>query len=108
MTVSHEEILFEPIGNTDTDGNSDPNLNSSFIPNCRFNNHQLSAQRIEIIGGHHNDNNNECFADQYLFIVICRECNLEWTELWRTSRWFIRNNGNSKPNPDAIMVNQRN
>lgn len=66
-------------------------------PTCRLANHQLSAQRVEVKDISYNDdgdNTKRCIvADQYVFLVICHNCNLKWTELWRTSRWFIKNNG---------------
>lgn len=63
-------------------------------PACRLANHKLSAQRVKI-----EDYNTHCnkigTADQYIFIVRCHSCKSEWTELWKTSRWFIRNNKNN-------------
>jgi hypothetical protein len=66
------------------------------LPACRLTNHRLSSQRVEIKDIKYNDDDDtkRFTADQYVFLVKCHNCNREWTELWRTSRWFIANNGN--------------
>lgn len=67
------------------------NNNSKSLSTCRLANHRLSARRVTI-----KDYNTRYDkignADQYIFIVSCHSCKSEWTELWRTSKWFIQNN----------------
>src|SRR5215216_8025510 len=89
--IEGKTLVYSPSRNSykDKDKNSqDP------LPGCRLANHQLSTQRVKI-----EDYNTHCdkigIADQYIFIVRCHSCKSEWIELWRTSRWFIRNNKNS-------------
>ena len=70
------------------------NNSEKYLSTCRLANHPLSAQRItiETYDSHHYDKIDN--ADQYVFIVRCHSCKSEWTEVWRKSLWFIRNNSN--------------
>ena len=91
MSVIEEEPPVFSCRNTyqDEDKNSQDSL-----PACRLANHQLSAQRVKI-QDYNTYYDKIGIADQYIFIVRCHSCKSEWTELWRTSRWFIRNSKNS-------------
>jgi hypothetical protein len=58
--------------------------------NCRMNNHHLSAERVEVKGSRSCRHNSKYdIAYQCILLVACHDCNLEWKEIWRTSRWFI-------------------
>jgi hypothetical protein len=74
-----------------------PNNKSSkrSLSTCRLANHRISAHRVTIsdYDTHHDKIGN---ADQYIFIVRCHRCNLEWMEVWRTSKWFIHNNNKNE------------
>ena len=65
------------------------------LSTCRLANHHISARRVTIrdYNTHYDERGN---ADRNVFIVRCHRCNLEWTELWTTSKWFIRNNNYNK------------
>ena len=53
-------------------------------------NHHLSAERVEVKGSSSCRHNSKYdIADQCILLVMCHDCNLEWKEIWRTSRWFI-------------------
>ena len=86
--IEGETLVYSSSRNAYQDEN---NNSQGSLSACRLANHQLSAQRVKI-----GDYNTHCdkigIADQYIFIVKCHSCKSEWTELWRTSRWFIRNN----------------
>jgi hypothetical protein len=76
------------------DSHSLSNNNSRSLPICRLANHHISARRV--IKDHNTHYDKIGIADQYIFIVRCHLCNLEWIELWRTSKWFMQNNNCNK------------
>jgi hypothetical protein len=79
------------------------NNSSRSLSTCRLTNHHISAQRVTIrdYNTHYDKIGN---ADQYIFIVRCHRCNSEWSERWRTSKWFIQNNNYIKMvNSQATM-----
>jgi hypothetical protein len=86
----------ESLGYYSKDGHSPSNTNSGrSLPTCRLANHHISAQRVTIID-HNTHYDKMGIADQYNFIVRCHRCNLEWIELWRTSKWFMQKNNCNK------------
>jgi hypothetical protein len=96
MIVTKEEIKINSAKNRDTQ-----KQNSLF--GCRINNHYLTAKRINV-DTISNTMKSE-ITDQCIFLVKCNDCNLEWKELWRTSRWFIVNNNYQNNNlKEAIPV----
>ncbi|HEY9387214.1 MAG TPA: hypothetical protein VIP70_09240 [Nitrososphaeraceae archaeon] len=96
MIVSKEEIKINSVKN-----NNIHRYNSLF--GCRINNHYLTAKRIKV--DTFSDTMKSDITDQCIFLVKCNDCNLEWKELWRTSRWFITNNNYYNNNmKEAITI----
>ncbi len=98
MAITRGEGLLYSKKNSHSLSNSRGHLST-----CRLANHHISARRVTIryYKTHYDERGN---ADQYLFIVRCNRCNLEWTELWTTSKWFIRNNNYNKNNSSRATM----
>ena len=88
MAITKEENLVHYSKNSNSLNNN--NRRESLLT-CRLANHHISAKRVSITdyNTHYDKIGN---ADRYVFIVRCHHCNLGWTELWTTSKWFMKSN----------------